>query len=56
VIAAMGDDLVDRLAFTGTAQDCAERLRAYRGIIDEAVLLNIGENQSAVFAVKRLLD
>jgi 5,10-methylenetetrahydromethanopterin reductase len=55
VIAAMGDDLVDRLAFTGTAQDCAERLRAYRGIIDEAVLLNVGENQSAVFAVKRLL-
>jgi hypothetical protein len=36
-------------------RDYAERLRAYRGIIDEAVLLNVGENQSAVFAVKRLL-
>jgi 5,10-methylenetetrahydromethanopterin reductase len=56
VIAAMSDDLVDRLAFAGTVRQCAERLSAYRGIVDEAILLNVGEDVSGVLEVKRALD
>jgi alkanesulfonate monooxygenase SsuD/methylene tetrahydromethanopterin reductase-like flavin-dependent oxidoreductase (luciferase family) len=56
VVAAMGEDLVDRLALVGTARECAERLRDYRGIADEAILLNVGGDVSGVFEIKRELD
>jgi alkanesulfonate monooxygenase SsuD/methylene tetrahydromethanopterin reductase-like flavin-dependent oxidoreductase (luciferase family) len=56
VIAAMSDDLVDRLALAGTVRECADRLCAYRGIVDEAILLNVGEDVSGVLEVKRALD
>jgi alkanesulfonate monooxygenase SsuD/methylene tetrahydromethanopterin reductase-like flavin-dependent oxidoreductase (luciferase family) len=53
VIAAMSDAMVDRLALTGTAGECAERLRAYRGLVDEAVLLNVGPDVSGVLEIGR---
>ena len=55
VVAAMGDDLVDRLALTGTARECAARLRDYRGLVDEAILLNVGADASGVFAIRKEL-
>jgi hypothetical protein len=51
VIAAMSDEMIDRLALTGTAGQCAERLRAYRGLIDEAVLLNVGPDVRGVLQI-----
>jgi 5,10-methylenetetrahydromethanopterin reductase len=51
VVAAMSDELVDRLALTGTARDCAKRLRAYSGLVDEAVLLNVGADVSSVLEI-----
>jgi alkanesulfonate monooxygenase SsuD/methylene tetrahydromethanopterin reductase-like flavin-dependent oxidoreductase (luciferase family) len=55
VVAAMGDDLVDRLALAGTARECAARLRDYRGIVDEAILLNVGADATGVFEIRREL-
>jgi 5,10-methylenetetrahydromethanopterin reductase len=56
VVAAMGDDLVDHLALAGTARECAARLRDYRGIVDEAILLNVGADAAGVFEIKRELE
>ncbi|MEZ5226669.1 MAG: LLM class flavin-dependent oxidoreductase [Acidimicrobiales bacterium] len=39
-LAAIGDDLLDRLTITGTPEQCAERLRAYEGVADEVLCLN----------------
>ena len=55
VVAAMGDDLVDRLAFTGTAAECAKRLSAYRGIVDEAILLDVGGNLEGALSIQEAL-
>jgi alkanesulfonate monooxygenase SsuD/methylene tetrahydromethanopterin reductase-like flavin-dependent oxidoreductase (luciferase family) len=55
VFAAMDDDLVDRLAFTGTPEEITRRLRDYRGIVDEAIWLNVGEGNSGIFEVARIL-
>ncbi len=51
VIAEMGDDLVDRLAFTGTPAEVARRLRDYEGIIDEAIFLNVGANEAGLLNI-----
>jgi hypothetical protein len=48
--------LVDRLTLVGTARECAERLRDYCGIVDEAILLNVGRDASGIFEIKRELD
>lgn len=36
------DAVADRLAFVGTPAQCAQRLAAYRGVIDEVIYLNAG--------------
>jgi hypothetical protein len=38
---AMDDELVDRLALAGTVQECAQRLRDYEDVVDEAIYLNV---------------
>lgn len=47
----MDDELVDRLAFTATADDCARRLLAYRGLADEAIVLDVGADRAGVLAL-----
>ena len=36
------DELLDRLAVTGTREECLQRITDYRGVIDELVLMNVG--------------
>lgn len=36
------DAVADRLAFVGTPAQCARRLEAYEGLVDEVVYLNVG--------------
>ncbi|TDU31792.1 alkanesulfonate monooxygenase SsuD/methylene tetrahydromethanopterin reductase-like flavin-dependent oxidoreductase (luciferase family) [Panacagrimonas perspica] len=38
----MDDAVADRLAFVGTSAQCAQRLKAYEGLIDEVIYLNVG--------------
>jgi alkanesulfonate monooxygenase SsuD/methylene tetrahydromethanopterin reductase-like flavin-dependent oxidoreductase (luciferase family) len=55
------DEVVDRLAFVGTPAQCATRLKAYEGSIDEVIFLNVGgagasslsEAHRPVMAIKR---
>jgi alkanesulfonate monooxygenase SsuD/methylene tetrahydromethanopterin reductase-like flavin-dependent oxidoreductase (luciferase family) len=39
--AAIDDELIDRLTITGTPEECAARLDAYRGIADEVICLRL---------------
>lgn len=41
VMERMDDGLIDRLAFAGSAADCAQRLAEYEGLADEAIFLNV---------------
>jgi 5,10-methylenetetrahydromethanopterin reductase len=45
---AMDDELVDRLALAGTAQECAQRLRDYGDVVDEAIYLNVSSAPPAI--------
>jgi len=36
--AAVSDDMVDQIAVTGTPDECREKLRAYEGLLDHALL------------------
>ena len=55
------DAVADRLAFIGTPAQCAQRLKAYEGLIDEVIFLNVGgagaaslaEAHRPVMAIKR---
>ena len=55
------DAVADRLAFVGTPEQCARRLDAYQGVIDEVIFLNAGggdartacEAHRPVMAIKR---
>lgn len=38
----MDEALVDKLAFAGTPEDCARRVRDYGGLVDEVIYLNVG--------------
>lgn len=40
--AHIDDEIVDRLTVTGTPAACAERLRAYEGLVDEVICPNLG--------------
>jgi len=61
-IETMDDELVDELAFAGDAATCARRLRAYDGLVDEAILLNVSAGETVrdrygkAFAIKKALD
>lgn len=47
------DEVADRLAFVGTPAQCARRLKAYEGLIDEVVFLDVGADPRRVMAIKR---
>lgn len=57
------DAVADRLAFAGPPTQCAQRLRAYEGVIDEVIYLNVGgadagnvcDAHRPVMAIKRAL-
>jgi 5,10-methylenetetrahydromethanopterin reductase len=40
-MAAIDDQLIDRLTITGTPEECARRLAAYHGIADEVICLQL---------------
>jgi alkanesulfonate monooxygenase SsuD/methylene tetrahydromethanopterin reductase-like flavin-dependent oxidoreductase (luciferase family) len=40
-LAAIPDELVDHLTIAGTFDDCVARVRAYAGVVDELLLLNV---------------
>lgn len=44
------DEVADRLAFVGTPAQCAQRLKAYAGLIDEVIFLNVGGAGAASLA------
>ena len=39
---AIPDELLDRLAVTGTREECLRRIADYRGVVDELLLMNVG--------------
>lgn len=41
-VEAIGDELLDRLTFSGTPDQVAERFAAYDGVVDEIVCLDVG--------------
>jgi alkanesulfonate monooxygenase SsuD/methylene tetrahydromethanopterin reductase-like flavin-dependent oxidoreductase (luciferase family) len=45
--AAIDDELIDRLTITGTPEECARRLDAYRGIADEVICLQLQTGSEA---------
>jgi 5,10-methylenetetrahydromethanopterin reductase len=45
-MAAIDDELIDRLTITGTPADCAARLDAYRGIADEVICLQLEDGSA----------
>lgn len=48
------DELIDTLTITGTPQQCADRLRAYEGIADEVLCLNVGAPSSSDLVLRAL--
>lgn len=44
---AIPDECIDRLTITGTPAECAARIAAYRGVVDELLLLNVGPSDAA---------
>lgn len=44
--ASISDEVIDRLTITGTPEQCAHRLRAYQGIADEVLCLNLADSSA----------
>lgn len=45
---AIPDELLDRLAVTGTREECLRRVADYRGVVDELLLMNVGAMRYAL--------
>ncbi len=53
-LAAIGDDVIDRLTVTGTPEQCAERLRAYEGVVDEVFCLNAADPSTSELVLETI--